>query len=243
LRLKAAGEREADGLGYYDVLESVLNATGIKKVLRSRSGARSHARERLYVIEGQTGDLVVLPTPYAYDAYPNEWVATLKKMKALGATALVPGHGPVQHDRTYLDALVAMIEAVREQVSEAVKQGLSLEETRKRVDVAHEGVSKLSGGVAGFLGADRGVKIVLHPRACEKASVRSAHSSWARRTIRGPRRVSPQRARAVRLGFARRANGTAFADRRAPALEAHVRSLVRRVPGRMHEDAALSRGR
>jgi hypothetical protein len=62
-------------------------------------------------------------------------VATLNKMKALGATALVPGHGPVQRDTKYVDALVGVVEAVREQVGAAVKQGLSLDETRKRVDL------------------------------------------------------------------------------------------------------------
>jgi hypothetical protein len=49
--LKAETERLRDGLTVEDVLESVLNANAVKKVLRSRSPSRLHPREPLYVIE------------------------------------------------------------------------------------------------------------------------------------------------------------------------------------------------
>ena len=49
--LKAQEERLRDGLSVEDVLESVVNANAIKKVLRSRSVARPRPREHLYVIE------------------------------------------------------------------------------------------------------------------------------------------------------------------------------------------------
>ena len=49
--LKADEERLRDGLSVEDVLESIVNANAIKKVLRSRSGSRNLAREYLYVIE------------------------------------------------------------------------------------------------------------------------------------------------------------------------------------------------
>lgn len=49
--LKAEEERLRDGLSVEDVLESILNANAIKKVLRSSSQSRTAARERLYVIE------------------------------------------------------------------------------------------------------------------------------------------------------------------------------------------------
>jgi len=51
---KATEERLRDGLTVEDVLESVVNANAIKKVLRSRSPARLRAGERLYVIESPT---------------------------------------------------------------------------------------------------------------------------------------------------------------------------------------------
>src|SRR5580704_17202170 len=40
-----------------------------------------------------TGDLLVAPTPYSYGSFLTEWVQTLAKLRALGATTIVPGHG------------------------------------------------------------------------------------------------------------------------------------------------------
>jgi hypothetical protein len=52
--MKATEERLRDGLAVEDVLESIVNANAIKKVLRSRSARRVGAGERLYVIESPT---------------------------------------------------------------------------------------------------------------------------------------------------------------------------------------------
>ena len=49
--LKAEEERLRDGLSVEEVLESIVNANGIKKTLRSRSHGRWNRHERLYVIE------------------------------------------------------------------------------------------------------------------------------------------------------------------------------------------------
>jgi hypothetical protein len=51
---KAAEERIHDGLSVEDVLESIVNANAVKKVLRSRSVHRRVSGERLYVIESPT---------------------------------------------------------------------------------------------------------------------------------------------------------------------------------------------
>lgn len=51
---KATEERLRDGLAIEDVMESVVNANAIKKVLRSRSPGRQQRNERLYVIESPT---------------------------------------------------------------------------------------------------------------------------------------------------------------------------------------------
>ncbi len=52
--LKAQVERLRDHLSVEDVIESIVNANAIKKVLRSRSARRTSASERLYVIESPT---------------------------------------------------------------------------------------------------------------------------------------------------------------------------------------------
>ena len=83
-----------------------------------------------------TGDLVVAPTPYAYGSYLSEWSETLKKLEALDATVILPGHGPLEHDWSYVHTLEAMIASVRTQVGDATKAGLTLAQTQKKVDLA-----------------------------------------------------------------------------------------------------------
>jgi hypothetical protein len=62
-------------------------------------------------------------------------VQTLAKVKALGATIIVPGHGPVEHDYSYLDLVSSLLQYVTSQVQQAERQGLTLEDTRKKVDL------------------------------------------------------------------------------------------------------------
>lgn len=80
------------------------------------------------------GDLVVAPIPFGFGSYPADWIATLQKLRAYDFAALVPGHGAPQTDRAYLDKLIALLTEVRAQVGPLAAQGLSLEETRKKVD-------------------------------------------------------------------------------------------------------------
>jgi glyoxylase-like metal-dependent hydrolase (beta-lactamase superfamily II) len=79
------------------------------------------------------GDLVVYPTPYSFGSWLAEWPETLARVEALGASAIVPGHGPVLRDHVYLDTVAALIRETRRQVGAAVKEGLGLADTRKRV--------------------------------------------------------------------------------------------------------------
>lgn len=82
------------------------------------------------------GDLLVSPTPYSYGSFLTEWVQTLAKLKALGATTIVPGHGSVEHDYAYLDLVSSALQFVLSQVQAAVAKHLSLEETRKQIDLS-----------------------------------------------------------------------------------------------------------
>ena len=83
-----------------------------------------------------TGDLVVLPTPYSYGSYLGEWIGVLKKLKETGAETIIPGHGPVQHDWKYVETLIGLLQSVLAQVDDAIRQGLSLEETRSKVTLS-----------------------------------------------------------------------------------------------------------
>ena len=83
-----------------------------------------------------TGDIVVSPTPFGFGSHPSDWLSTLGKVKAIGFTTLIPGHGRPQSERVYLDKLVAAISDVRAQVAPLAKMGMPLEEVRKKVDFA-----------------------------------------------------------------------------------------------------------
>jgi len=69
-----------------------------------------------------TGDLLVHPIPYTYDGYPSEWAQTLQKMAQLDAAILVPGHGPVLYDKTYLSLVADLMKSSVDQVRARIRQ-------------------------------------------------------------------------------------------------------------------------
>jgi glyoxylase-like metal-dependent hydrolase (beta-lactamase superfamily II) len=83
-----------------------------------------------------TGDLLVHPVPYPFGSFIGEWIGALKKVDAIDASTILPGHGPVMHDKEYLRMTITLLEQTKRQTDSAVRQGLSLEQTRKKVDVS-----------------------------------------------------------------------------------------------------------
>jgi glyoxylase-like metal-dependent hydrolase (beta-lactamase superfamily II) len=81
-----------------------------------------------------SGDIVVSPYPFGFGSYSGDWIQTIGKIKALGFTTLIPGHGLPMSDATYLDKLVAAMTDLRDQVIPLAKAGTSLEDVRKKVD-------------------------------------------------------------------------------------------------------------
>jgi glyoxylase-like metal-dependent hydrolase (beta-lactamase superfamily II) len=83
-----------------------------------------------------TGDLVAGFVPGMGDGYPLEWPSTLRRLAELEFRSILPGHGPVQRDRTQLGQLRGYIEELNEAVDRARRAGLTLEETQARVTPA-----------------------------------------------------------------------------------------------------------
>ncbi len=81
-----------------------------------------------------TGDIVVAPSPFGFGSFPADWIETIGKVKAMGFATLIPGHGLPQTDTAYLDKLIAAISDVRAQVGPLARQGMPIEEVRKKVD-------------------------------------------------------------------------------------------------------------
>lgn len=83
-----------------------------------------------------TGDLLVHPFPFATQSYITEWAAVLRKLQAMDAQTIVPGHGAVMHDKKYLEELAALFESLSSQAHAAYKAGMTADELRKQVDFA-----------------------------------------------------------------------------------------------------------
>lgn len=83
-----------------------------------------------------TGDIVVHPTPYGFGSYPRDWIETLGGIRALPWEVLVPGHGELQRDHSYLLLLERTLASVREQASAAVAKGLDLDGFRRSLDAS-----------------------------------------------------------------------------------------------------------
>jgi hypothetical protein len=78
-----------------------------------------------------TGDTVVDPVPFAIGSYIGEWRTVLQKLSDTHPAILLPGH-----DLRYVDSIAALLASVQQQVESCAKQGLSLEDTQRRVDLS-----------------------------------------------------------------------------------------------------------
>jgi glyoxylase-like metal-dependent hydrolase (beta-lactamase superfamily II) len=81
-----------------------------------------------------SGDIVVAPIPFGFGSHSGAWIETIGRIKALGFTTLIPGHGQPQSDASYLDKLVAAMTDLRAQIFPLAKAGMSLDEVKKKVD-------------------------------------------------------------------------------------------------------------
>ena len=81
-----------------------------------------------------SGDIVVLPSPYAYNVAPLSWALTLRNLKLLNYAILVPGHGPVQRDTAYVDLLIEAANSIAAQRDMLLASGKSAEETQAALD-------------------------------------------------------------------------------------------------------------
>jgi cyclase len=94
-------------------------------------------KEKIAVV----GDLVVYPIPYFYDGYPREWVQTLQNLGQLDATAIVPGHGPILHDKTHIYLIRDVLKSAVDQMTEVLRKTgpamfRALDDVKGEIDLA-----------------------------------------------------------------------------------------------------------
>ena len=88
-----------------------------------------------------TGDLVVHPIPYILDGYPTEWARTLENLAQLDASTIVPGHGPILHDKAYIHLERDLLQSAVDQMNEQLRKTRpamfqTLDEVKKGVDLS-----------------------------------------------------------------------------------------------------------
>jgi len=86
------------------------------------------------------GDLLVSPIPYIYDGYPAEWIQTLERLGQLDADTIVPGHGPVMHDKKYLFLVRDLLKSAVDQMNAHLSKtgpalSLTLDDVKGAVDL------------------------------------------------------------------------------------------------------------
>ena len=80
-----------------------------------------------------TGDLLVNPVSFALSCYPTGWLQTLERIDTLDFTTIVPGHGPVLHDRELLHATMEVFRTLLREGRAARVKGLTADQARDAV--------------------------------------------------------------------------------------------------------------
>ena len=82
-----------------------------------------------------TGDLMESQLAYMGDAQFDEWVTTLEALKKLDFNTDLPGHGAPFTDKGLITAYQNYLSDLTKQVTSLRKQGLSAEESARKVDL------------------------------------------------------------------------------------------------------------
>jgi cyclase len=90
-------------------------------------------KERILI----AGDLLDHPVPYAFGGYPSEWIQTLTRMAQLDAQMIVPGHGQVLQDKTFLYQVIDLMKFVVMQVNDELDRNFeaTLDDVKKSLDL------------------------------------------------------------------------------------------------------------
>ena len=80
------------------------------------------------------GDLVIWPVPLTgLKSSIKGWATALDRIRELQPAVIVPGHGPIMRDDSYLKQLGGLFTSLAQQVDASVAKGATLEDTRASV--------------------------------------------------------------------------------------------------------------
>jgi cyclase len=72
--------------------------------------------------------------PFMHEVLPDKWIASLKKMKRLGARIMVPGHGGICPAQ-YLDEMIHIVQSWVVAVTRAIESGQTVEQAQQQVNL------------------------------------------------------------------------------------------------------------
>ena len=78
-----------------------------------------------------TGDLVDHPVPYFFGGFPVDQVSTLLALLEFDAHDIIPGHGDILHDKSYIEQMISFLKVVNRAVENEINNGKTLEETQE----------------------------------------------------------------------------------------------------------------
>lgn len=82
-----------------------------------------------------SGDLMETQPAYMGNAFFDEWIATLDKLKELNFETMLPGHGVPFRNKGLITAYQSYLKDLMTQVAALRKQGVSADDAAKRVDM------------------------------------------------------------------------------------------------------------
>jgi cyclase len=82
-----------------------------------------------------TGDLMESVISYMGDSFPDDWIETLERLKALDFDTVMPGHGVVFHGKNKITAFQRYLRDVITQATAMKKQGLSADAAAQKIDM------------------------------------------------------------------------------------------------------------
>jgi cyclase len=80
-----------------------------------------------------SGDALHTWTPYMGDSYPSDWIQTLEAAAKLDFEHVIPGHGPVLHDKRQFEAWRSYFQDLLAETARAYAGGASLADAVRRV--------------------------------------------------------------------------------------------------------------
>ncbi len=118
--------------------DSLTIRLGTRQVKLVRPGRGNTAGDTYAIVPDAgvllTGDLITVPCPFPSTSYFSEWIAALDRLKAVGATRIVPGHGDVMDDYAYVDLTRELLVYTRTKAREAVRAGTPLDTLQAHID-------------------------------------------------------------------------------------------------------------